>query len=71
LIYIRRQNLKEPTKEYGNIMTKIGDDYVGEILLNRPKQWNAFNTAMAGGLDGRFHGKKAVCMEGEVSNKSA
>ena len=37
--------------EYENIITKIGDDYIGEILLNRPKQWNAFNTAMAGELD--------------------
>jgi enoyl-CoA hydratase/carnithine racemase len=56
---------------YENIITKIGDDYVGEILLNRPKQWNAFNTAMASELDGRFHGKKAACMEGEVNSKSA
>jgi len=37
--------------EYENILTKIGDDYVGEIILNRPKQWNAFNTCMAGELD--------------------
>jgi enoyl-CoA hydratase/carnithine racemase len=37
--------------DYQHIITKIGDDYVGEISLNRPKQWNAFNTAMAGELD--------------------
>ncbi len=36
---------------YENILTKIGDDYVGEIILNRPKQWNAFNTVMAGELE--------------------
>lgn len=36
---------------YENIITKTGDDYVGEIILNRPKQWNAFNTPMAGELD--------------------
>jgi enoyl-CoA hydratase/carnithine racemase len=39
---------------YENIITKIGDDYVGEIILNRPKQWNAFNTAMAAELDKAF-----------------
>jgi enoyl-CoA hydratase/carnithine racemase len=37
--------------EYQHILTKTGDDYVGEIILNRPKQWNAFNTPMAGELD--------------------
>ncbi|OPY78794.1 MAG: putative enoyl-CoA hydratase echA8 [Syntrophorhabdus sp. PtaU1.Bin058] len=37
--------------EYQHILTKIGDDYVGEITLNRPKQWNAFNTPMAGEFD--------------------
>lgn len=37
--------------EYRHILTEIGDDYVGEITLNRPKQWNAFNTPMAGELD--------------------
>ena len=36
---------------YEYILTKTGDDYVGEIILNRPKQWNAFNTPMAGELD--------------------
>ncbi len=36
---------------YESISAKIGEDYVGEITLNRPKQWNAFNTAMAGELD--------------------
>lgn len=37
--------------DYEFILTNIGDDYVGEITLNRPKQWNAFNTKMAGELD--------------------
>ncbi|HNS77270.1 MAG TPA: enoyl-CoA hydratase-related protein [Syntrophorhabdus sp.] len=37
--------------EYENILVKTGDDHVGEIVLNRPKQWNAFNTAMAGELE--------------------
>jgi len=36
---------------YEYIILNIGDDHVGEIILNRPKQWNAFNTAMAGELD--------------------
>jgi len=34
-----------------NIVVRIGEDHVGEIILNRPKQWNAFNTSMAGELD--------------------
>lgn len=37
--------------DYKYITTNIGDDHVGEIILNRPKQWNAFNTVMAGELD--------------------
>lgn len=37
--------------EYKHVGTTIGDDYVGEILLNRPKQWNAFNSPMAEELD--------------------
>jgi len=40
---------------YEHILTNIGDDYVGEITLNRPKQWNAFNTLMAGELDNALH----------------
>lgn len=34
-----------------HIVVSVGDDHVGEIILNRPKQWNAFNTPMAGELD--------------------
>jgi enoyl-CoA hydratase/carnithine racemase len=34
-----------------NILTDIGDDYVAEIILNRPKQLSAFNSAMADKLD--------------------
>ena len=41
--------------DYENILTRIGDDYVGEIILNRQKQLNAFNTAMAGELDDAFN----------------
>jgi enoyl-CoA hydratase/carnithine racemase len=41
--------------DYQHILTNIGDDYVGEIILNRPKQWNAFNTAMAGELDNALY----------------
>jgi enoyl-CoA hydratase/carnithine racemase len=41
--------------DYEHILTRIGNDYVGEIILNRPKQWNAFNTAMAGELDDAFY----------------
>lgn len=37
--------------DYANIIANIGEDYVGEIILNRPKQWNAFNTPMASELD--------------------
>jgi enoyl-CoA hydratase/carnithine racemase len=41
--------------DYQHILTNIGDDYVGEIMLNRPKQWNTFNTAMAGELDNALY----------------
>jgi len=37
--------------DYKHIITSSGEDHVGEIILNRPKQWNAFNTVMAGELD--------------------
>lgn len=40
---------------YEYVLAKIGDDYVGEITLNRPKQWNAFNTAMAAELEDAFN----------------
>ncbi len=36
---------------YANIIVDIGEDYVGEITLNRPKQGNAFNTPMASELE--------------------
>lgn len=37
--------------EYKNILTKTGDDHVGEIVLNRPENMNTFNTPMAGELN--------------------
>ncbi len=48
---------------YEFIIANTGGDYVGEITLNRPKQWNAFNTKMAGELDNAlraFDGDKNV-----------
>lgn len=35
---------------YENLMVEIGDDFVGEITLNRPDQLNTFNTPLAGEL---------------------
>jgi enoyl-CoA hydratase/carnithine racemase len=40
--------------DYEYICTAIGQDHVGEIILNREGHWNAFNTAMAAELDGAF-----------------
>ena len=37
--------------DYKHIITSSGEDHVGEIILNRPKQWNACNTVMAGEID--------------------
>lgn len=37
--------------DYKNIITEINDDFVGEIILNRPSQLNSFNTGMAGELN--------------------
>jgi enoyl-CoA hydratase/carnithine racemase len=36
---------------YENLIVEIGDDFVGEITLNRPEQLNTFNTPLAGELD--------------------
>lgn len=36
---------------YENIIAGIGEDYVGEITLNRPQYWNAFTSAMAAELN--------------------
>jgi enoyl-CoA hydratase/carnithine racemase len=33
--------------DYQNVIVTIGDDFVGEITLNRPEQMNTFNTPMA------------------------
>ena len=33
---------------YENLIVDIGDDFVGEITLNRPEQLNTFNTPLAG-----------------------
>ena len=35
---------------YENLIADIGDDFVGEITLNRPEQLNTFNTPLAGEL---------------------
>ena len=35
---------------YDNLMVEIGDDFVGEITLNRPEQLNTFNTPLAAEL---------------------
>ena len=35
---------------YEHLLVEIGDDFVGEITLNRPDQLNAFNTPLAGEL---------------------
>jgi enoyl-CoA hydratase/carnithine racemase len=35
---------------YENLIVDIGDDFVGEITLNRPEQLNTFNTPLAGEL---------------------
>jgi enoyl-CoA hydratase/carnithine racemase len=35
---------------YENLIIEIGDDFVGEITLNRPEQLNTFNTPLAGEL---------------------
>ena len=35
---------------YEHLLVEIGDDFVGEITLNRPEQLNAFNTPLAGEL---------------------
>ncbi|MCG6908646.1 MAG: enoyl-CoA hydratase/isomerase family protein [Deltaproteobacteria bacterium] len=36
---------------YRSLIEKTGDDFVGEITLNRPEQMNTFNTEMALELD--------------------
>jgi enoyl-CoA hydratase/carnithine racemase len=33
--------------KYQNVIVKGGDDFLGEITLNRPDQMNTFNTEMA------------------------
>lgn len=33
--------------EYESLIVEIGEDYVGEITLNRPEQLNTFNTPLA------------------------
>jgi len=37
--------------EYQHLIVETGDDFVGEITLNRPNQMNTFNTEMALDLD--------------------
>ena len=36
---------------YDNIIVRVGDDYVGEIALNRPQQLNTFTLGLAWELD--------------------
>ncbi len=40
---------------YHNLTVTIGDDFVGEIMLNRPENLNTFNSPMALELDQAFH----------------
>lgn len=40
--------------EYENIIVDIGDDFVAEITLNRPKNLNTFNVPLAKELDNAF-----------------
>jgi len=39
---------------YGNIIVKIGDDFVAEITLNRPSNLNTFNVPLAKELNQAF-----------------
>jgi len=41
--------------KYRNLTVNIGDDFVGEIMLNRPEHLNTFNSPMALELDQAFH----------------
>ena len=43
---------------YENLIVEIGDDFVGEITLNRPEQLNTFNTPLAGELSAGTAGKR-------------
>ena len=40
---------------YQNVTVTIGDDFVGEIMLNRPEHLNTFNSPMALELDQALH----------------
>ena len=40
---------------YQNLTVTIGDDFVGEITLDRPEHLNTFNSPMAQELDQAFH----------------
>lgn len=46
---------KEKQMNYQNLMVAIGDDFVGEITLNRPEHLNTFNSPMAVELDQALH----------------
>jgi enoyl-CoA hydratase/carnithine racemase len=43
--------MEELFMEYENIVVSVGDDYVGEIMLNRPNQLNTFTLGLAKELD--------------------
>lgn len=36
---------------FETVLTEIGEDHVGVVTMNRPEQWNTFNTTMALELD--------------------
>ena len=37
--------------QYENLIVEVGEDYVASITLNRPQQFNTFNTPLAAELD--------------------
>ena len=46
---------KETQMNDQNLTITIGDDFVGEITLNRPEHLNTFNSSMALALDKALH----------------
>ena len=51
----RSSNKKEMQMNDQTLMVTIGDDFVGEITLNRPDYLNTFNSSMALALDKALH----------------
>jgi enoyl-CoA hydratase/carnithine racemase len=56
---------------YENLIVDIGDDFVGEITLNRPEQLNTFNTPLAGELVQAFEELDAHAMVRVILLKGA